>query len=162
MLDKELVIVSELNNPENSFTFYTDFQELSYDISVTHTNIDTVKANEVYTHIRNRNTKLETTLIFVETPNSDINDCVAFFENMTTVSDQPYKAVNLFYDGRQVINKNYLITNVSFKFSDYFFYANDTSAKPRRAEITLSLQVYQTHYVEDTLDNTASKKLLFF
>jgi len=162
MLDKDLVIISELNNPANSFTFYADFQDLSYDISIIHTNIDTVKANEVYTHIRNRNTKLEATVIFIETPNSDINDCVAFFENMTTVSDQPYKAVNMYYDGRQVINKNYLITSVGFKFMDYIFYDNDTSAKPRRAEITLTLQVYQTHYEEEEIEPTAAKKLLFF
>ena len=161
MLDKDLVVISELNNPANSFTFYADFSKLGYTISVVHTNIDTVKANEVYTHIRNRNTSVQAEVIFIETEKTSIDDCIAFFENMTAVTDAPYKAVNVFYDGMQIISKNFVITSVEFEFMDYLLYDVTQSAKPRRANISLTLQVYQSNF-EAGGTNPTNDELKFF
>lgn len=146
MADKNLVVISELGNPTNSFIFHADFEKLSYNISINHTNIDTIKANEVYTHIRNRNTTIDASLIFFETAERTVNDCVSFFENMTYVGDEPYKAVSLYYDGNEIINKNFLITEVSFEFMDYLLYEVGQPAKPRRANVEVKFQVFQSNY----------------
>ncbi len=161
MLDKELVVISELNNPSNSFVFYADFERLNYSIDVIHTNIDTIKANEVYTHIRNRNTKLEIQLIFIEANNKTIDDCIAFFDDITEVGETPFKAVTISYDGRLVLDKNFVIVKVGFEMMDFLYYENDIAAKARRANITLTLQVFQSNFVNQETELNSSE-LLFF
>ena len=153
MLDKNLVVISEFKNPTNSFTFYSDPESMGYEIDVVHTNIDAIKANEVYTHIRNRNTKLNLSLLVIETEKVTVDDCVAFFEKITAVSEDPYPAVNLFYDGREVISKNFVIVKVAFSFQDYLHYEYDSSAKARRATVTLTLQAFQSNFIDNNIKN---------
>jgi hypothetical protein len=154
MLDKELVVITVVGQPTDSFTFYADPNSMSYSIDVGHTNIDTVRANETYVHIRSRNTKVQLDVIFIEKKDGlTINNCIDFFENATHVADTPYKAVTLHYDGREVLRKNYVITQVSFAFEDYMHYVGDVGGLARRANITISLQVFQSNYLEEDVSN---------
>lgn len=151
MLDKNLVTISEYNNPANSFVFHADPESFSYDIVINHTNIDTVRASETYTHIRSRVTQSEISLIFIETDKVTIDDCHNFFESLTEISDKPYPAINLYYENRELIQKLFLITKVTFTYMDYLPYADGT--KPRRATVELSLQAFQSNFLKGATTN---------
>jgi hypothetical protein len=151
MLDKNLVTISEYNNPANSFVFHADPESFSYDIVINHTNIDTVRASETYTHIRSRVTQAEISLIFIETDKVTIDDCHKFFESLTEISDKPYPAINLYYEDKELIQKLFLITKVTFSYMDYLPYV--TGAKPRRATVELSLQAFQSNFLKGDTAN---------
>lgn len=153
MLDKNLVTISEYKNPANSFVFHADPESFSYDIVINHTNIDTVRASETYTHIRSRVTQSEISLIFIETDKVTIDDCHKFFESLTEIGDKPYPAINLYYENRELIQKLFLITKVTFSYMDYMQYSYDSAGKPRRATVDLSLQAFQSNFLKGDTTN---------